>query len=83
MNGGMQMAVMEIRDKIADPQFQAEVEKYLKNLCTKFGDYKDICVQYVNQYGPIVFALAEDYLDPRHTCVILRMCPAPRPPPTD
>ena len=66
---------MEVRDKISDPEFQHEVEKYAKTVCKSLGDYKDMCTQYVDEYAPIAFALAEDYLDPRSVCGVVHMCP--------
>ena len=59
---------MEVRDKISDPEFQHEVETYAKTICKSLGDYKSMCDQYVDEYAPIAFALAEDYLDPRSVC---------------
>lgn len=70
------LAVMEVRDKISDPEFQKEVEKYAKSVCESLGDYKTMCTQYVDEYAPIAFALAEDYLDPRTVCGVLHMCPS-------
>jgi hypothetical protein len=71
----LQLAVMELRTKLADPEFQHAVETYAKAVCTELGDYQNICIQYVNEYAPIVFALAEDYLDPRTVCGVLHVCP--------
>lgn len=73
----VQLAVMEVRDKISDPEFQHEVEVYAKTICQSLGDYKNMCIQYVDEYAPIAFALAEDYLDPRSVCGIVHMCPPP------
>lgn len=69
------ISVREARVKLADPVFQAAVEKYFKKMCTRTGDFEETCKEYIMQYGPIAFALAEQYLVPSKVCVFLHLCP--------
>lgn len=72
----MQIAVMEARQKIADPQFQSTVEHYLEKLCSNAGDYSEMCHDSVQQYAPLAFAVALDYLRPATICVdLVHLCP--------
>jgi hypothetical protein len=75
---GMQVAVNEAREKVADPEFQSTLEKYLEQLCKKAGDYENMCVDSIQQYAPVAFAMALDYLNPVTVCVsLVHVCPAP------
>eukprot|EP00892_Ulva_mutabilis_P006511 jgi/Ulvmu1/4231/UM191_0004.1 len=74
------IAVREARQKLADPVFQSEILKYLEKMCANTGDFNDICKQYIMQYGPIAFALAEQYLVPAKVCIFVHLCPLPPPP---
>ena len=68
----------EAREKIADPQFQSEVEHYLYKLCKQAGNYEEFCEDSIQQYAPLVFAAALDYLRPVYLCVDLtHVCQAP------
>lgn len=72
----VQIAVMEARQKIADPQFQAAIEHYLEKLCNNAGDYAEMCHDSVQQYAPLAFAVALDYLRPATICVdLVHLCP--------
>ena len=49
-------------------------------LCERTGDFEETCKQYIMQYGPIAFALAEQYLVPAKVCAFVHFCPLPDPP---
>ena len=74
-----QVAVTEARTKIADPSFQAAIEKYLeKTVCKEAGDYEELCKDSIQQYAPLAFAMALQYLSPAYVCVSLtHVCPKP------
>jgi hypothetical protein len=79
----MQLAVREAREKVADPEFQSEVDKFLEKVCKNLGDYAEMCENYVEQYAPLVFAVALDYLRPAVICVdFLHVCHHHSPPPS-
>lgn len=51
----MQIAVMELRTEIENPQFQAAAEAYAKKLCSKLSpDFVAECKETIDQYGPLV-----------------------------
>jgi hypothetical protein len=76
----VQFAVVEVRQKLADPQFQALVEKYLKGLCKDLGEYENVCRDGVEQYAPLAFVVALQWLQPATVCVdLVHLCPAPPP----
>jgi hypothetical protein len=51
----VQIAVMELRVEIQNPQFQASAEAYAKKLCKKLSpDFQPECSETIDQYGPLV-----------------------------
>ena len=74
------MAVTEARAKLADPEFQSQVEKFLQKLCKQAGDYEEMCVDSIQQYAPLAFAMALDYVKPKLVCIdLVHLCPAQPP----
>jgi hypothetical protein len=77
----MQLVVREAREKIADPEFQSAVEKFLEKICKNLGDCADTCQNYVEQYTPLIFAIALDYLRAPVICEdLLHFCHHDEPP---
>jgi len=65
----------ELREVSRDKNTQAEVQTFVKkNLCAMLGDLQDICDQTVDQYGPELFELLVNELDPEARCLSLGLC---------
>ena len=68
----------EARIKLSDPQFQAALERYGKQLCKELGDYEELCKDSIEQYAPLLFATALQWLQPATICVdLVHVCPPP------
>jgi len=57
-----------------DPDTQKEVFDYVKQGCETFDSYKEQCVEYVDQYGPLVFGMVLTYLQPEPFCTQMGYC---------
>lgn len=55
---------------------QKEVLDYMHDACKSFQDYEEMCEQYVDTYGPIVFNLLLTYAQPQLVCNELGFCKA-------
>ena len=55
---------------------QKEVLDYMHDACKSFQDYEEMCEQYVETYGPIVFNLLLTYAQPQLVCSELGFCKA-------
>ena len=55
---------------------QKEVLDYMHDACKSFQDYEEMCEQYVETYGPIVFNLLLTYAQPQLVCNELGFCKA-------
>lgn len=52
---------------------QKEILDIAKNACTAFQQYKDQCVTYLELYGPLLFNMVVQYLQPQ-LCITLGYC---------
>lgn len=68
--------ITEASQLLVDPETQKEIFDFAKQGCEAFDDYKDMCVEYVDQYGPLVIGMAISYLQPEPFCARLGYCPA-------
>lgn len=67
----------EVRDMSRDKTTQQEVENFVKkNLCGLLGSLEKECEETVDQYGPELFELLVDELDPEARCQSLGFCQA-------
>ena len=48
---------------------------YAKSGCEAFESYKDQCEEYIDEYGPMLFAVLISYLQPEPFCSQMGYCP--------
>jgi hypothetical protein len=59
---------------LQDPETQQELFDFAKRGCEAFESYKQLCDEYVDQYGPIMIGIAVSYLQPEQFCTRLGYC---------
>jgi len=65
----------ELRQEDMDPNNQLKIMSFIEgHLCSYLGPYKDQCVATISEYGPEIFQLIADNLDPDVTCDALFEC---------
>ncbi|KAK4795812.1 hypothetical protein SAY86_028138 [Trapa natans] len=68
-------AVAEALDKLKDPETQMEVIETLMNACNSMDKkYVKKCKRMVFEYGPLVLANAEQFLETNDLCTALHAC---------
>ncbi|XP_035668816.1 prosaposin-like isoform X1 [Branchiostoma floridae] len=69
--------MQKAQDYISDNATQAELIKLLKDdFCTLLGGLEAECDSLMDQYGPIIFNLLEQELDPEKVCQAVGFCPS-------
>eukprot|EP00884_Botryococcus_braunii_P015377 jgi/Botrbrau1/2522/Bobra.0079s0014.1 len=58
---------------LSNPDTQKEILDIAKNACEAFQQYKDQCVTYLELYGPLLFNMIVQYLQPQ-LCITLGYC---------
>ncbi|XP_068651277.1 uncharacterized protein [Aristolochia californica] len=71
-------ALSEILVKITDPEKQLDIIEALLKACEKVENYVTKCKNLVLEYGPIILANAEQFLETNDLCTSLHICKAAR-----
>jgi saposin len=67
-------AVSEVLDKLKDPDTQMEIIEILLKACNSVETYMKKCKRIVFEYGPLVLANAEKFLETTDICTTLHAC---------
>lgn len=68
--------VVEILAKLKDPDSQMEIIEVLLKECNKMNNYVKECKRLVFQYGPLILANGEKYLESADICTSVHACKA-------
>ncbi|KAI8521805.1 hypothetical protein Bbelb_015590 [Branchiostoma belcheri] len=69
--------MQKAHDYVADNATQAELIKRLKDdFCSRLGDLEQECDTLIDTYGPIIFNLLSQELDPEKVCQAIGFCPS-------
>ncbi|KAJ6795258.1 prosaposin-like [Iris pallida] len=66
--------VDEVRTKLQDPETQLEVIEVLLKGCNKIENFVQECKKLVFEYGPLILANAEKFLETTDICVATHVC---------
>ncbi|XP_020593746.1 prosaposin-like [Phalaenopsis equestris] len=69
-------AVNEVLTKLEDPETQLEVIQILIKLCNKVENFAHECKKFVLEYGPIIMANTEKFLQKTDICTAIHVCKA-------
>ncbi|XP_038720200.1 prosaposin-like isoform X2 [Tripterygium wilfordii] len=72
--GICQRAVSEVLIKLEDPDTQLEIVELLLKACNSMNSFKKKCKRMVFEYGPIILANAEQFLETTDVCTMLHAC---------
>lgn len=67
-------AFSEILMKLKDPDTQLEIIELLLKACNSVQNYVQKCKRIVFEYGPVILANAEKFLETTDVCTILHAC---------
>ncbi|XVF29685.1 hypothetical protein REPUB_Repub15cG0143500 [Reevesia pubescens] len=67
-------AVSDILIKLKDPDTQLEIIELLLKACNSVQNYVKKCKKMVFEYGPLILANAEKFLETTDVCTILHAC---------
>ncbi|XVE84365.1 hypothetical protein DITRI_Ditri17bG0006400 [Diplodiscus trichospermus] len=67
-------AVSEVLIKLKDPDTQLEIIELLLKGCNSMQNYAQKCKRIVFEYGPLILANAEKFLETTDICTILHAC---------
>ncbi|CAH2074663.1 unnamed protein product [Thlaspi arvense] len=69
--------VSEAVTKLKDPETKLKIIRLLLKECKSLNNYQDKCKKMVFEYGPLMLADLDKFLEKNDLCSILRVCPAP------
>ncbi|XP_030466003.1 uncharacterized protein LOC115685122 [Syzygium oleosum] len=69
-------AVSEVLDKLKDPDTQMDIIQILLKACNSMENYAKKCKKMVFEYGPLILANAEQFLESNDICTTLHACKA-------
>ncbi|XP_030541816.2 prosaposin-like [Rhodamnia argentea] len=69
-------AVSEVLDKLQDPDTQMDIIQILLKACNTMENYAKKCKKMVFEYGPLILANAEQFLETNDICTTLHACKA-------
>lgn len=69
-------AVDEVLTKLKDPDTQLEIIELLLKGCDRVENYVKECKKLVFEYGPLILANAEQFLETRDICTTIHACKA-------
>lgn len=72
-----QRAVSEVLVKLKDPDTQLEIIELLLKACNSMEKYAHKCKRMVFEYGPVILANAEQFLETTDLCTVLHACKEP------
>ncbi|GLU14916.1 hypothetical protein SLE2022_314570 [Rubroshorea leprosula] len=67
-------AVSELETKLQDPDTQLEIIELLLKACDSIQNFAKKCKRMVFEYGPMILANAEQFLETNDICTMLRAC---------
>lgn len=68
--------VVDILMKLKDPDTQMGIIKVLLEECKKMGNYAQECKRLIFQYGPLILANGEKFLETTDICAYMHACQA-------
>ncbi|KAL1201674.1 Cyclin-B1-5 [Cardamine amara subsp. amara] len=68
--------VSEVITKLKDPETKLKIIRFLLKECKTLNNNQDKCKKLVFEYGPLMLADVEKFLEKNDVCSILRVCPA-------
>ncbi|KAK4755451.1 hypothetical protein SAY87_009208 [Trapa incisa] len=71
-----QNVVSEFMDKLKDPDTQMDLIELLMEACNSMEKYAKKCKKMVFEYGPVIIANAEQFLEDIDVCAVLHVCTA-------
>lgn len=69
--------ISEVLVKLKDPDTQLEIIEVLLKACKSTKEYEKKCKRMVFEYGPLILANAEQFLETRDICTVLHACDLP------
>ncbi|KAJ4882228.1 saposin B domain-containing protein [Raphanus sativus] len=69
--------VSQLVTKLKDPQTKLKIIRLLLKECKSLNNYQDKCKKMVFEYGPLMLADFENFLEKKDVCSILGVCPPP------
>ncbi|XAR55754.1 hypothetical protein NMG60_11035945 [Bertholletia excelsa] len=69
--------IAEVILKLKDPDTQLEIIEYLLKACDAVQSYLKKCKRMVLEYGPLILADAEKFLEKTDICVAIHACDSP------
>ncbi|XP_013607080.1 PREDICTED: prosaposin-like [Brassica oleracea var. oleracea] len=67
--------VSQLLPKLKDPQTKLKIIRLLLKECKSLNNYQDKCKKMVFEYGPLMLADLENFLEKKDVCSILGVCP--------
>ncbi|KAI3437480.1 uncharacterized protein J3R85_005242 [Psidium guajava] len=69
-------AVSLVLDRLKDPDTQLDIIELLLKACDSLESYKNKCKKLVFEYGPMILANMEQFLEATDVCTVLHVCNA-------
>ncbi|XP_010553144.1 PREDICTED: proactivator polypeptide-like 1 isoform X2 [Tarenaya hassleriana] len=69
--------VSEVVAKLKDPETKLKIIRLLLKECKSLDNYQDKCKKMVFEYGPLILADVQKYLEKTDLCALLHVCPPP------
>ncbi|XP_024017899.1 proactivator polypeptide-like 1 [Morus notabilis] len=69
--------ISEVLTKLKDPDTQLEIIEVLLKACKSTKDFEKKCKRMVFEYGPLILANAEQFLETKDICTLLHACDSP------
>ncbi|XP_030466870.2 uncharacterized protein LOC115685872 [Syzygium oleosum] len=68
--------VSQILDRLKDPDTQMDIIELLLKACDSLESYENKCKKMVFEYGPLILANIEQFLEAADVCTVLHVCTA-------
>lgn len=75
--GLCQQTMAEVLTKLKDPDTQLEIIELLLKGCNSVQNYVKKCKRMVFEYGPLILANTEQFLETNDLCTVLHACKSP------
>ncbi|ESQ40031.1 hypothetical protein EUTSA_v10014673mg [Eutrema salsugineum] len=69
--------VSQVVSNLKDPEIKLKIIRLLLKECKSLNNYQDKCKKMVFEYGPLMLADLEKFLEKKDVCSILGVCPGP------
>ncbi|XP_030538723.1 prosaposin-like [Rhodamnia argentea] len=67
-------AVSLVLDRLKDPDIQLDIIELLLKACDSLESYENKCKKMVFEYGPLILANMEQFLEAADVCAVLHVC---------